>query len=302
MTTITLNCSYRDPETDLLTSDPVEPPDPGDLFPPLLALDFSGETVGLARAGWNSKSVYANDQPGGVGTSLKLTLDPNTQANLDVAACGGNHFFGGRENLPADIEIGESLWLMQRRVIPTGFTWGYCYANADFAAAEACGQSGDGNAWLKDLVLSPRSGFARFYVQPAVERRNITQTSGNRVICEQGPIFNDAAGILYPINTEFTLQIYVKVSNTAAGIIRVWINGTLVNEVTGANVTAANAIREWGIGDYWNGVPYTNGSATLHQWLIEVIAATDKAGYGAPTTVDSFGNPYIDPALRVSDF
>jgi hypothetical protein len=95
------------------------------------------------------------------------------------------------------------------------------------------------------------------------------------------------------------VQVYVH--DTAAGYVREWINGTLVNSVAGANVSTGNSIAECGIGDYWNGVPYTDGAASLSQWVRELIIATDMDGYGAPNGVDSGGRTYIDPTTSVSD-
>lgn len=268
-------------------------------FVALFKDDFLSGTTGVAYTGWDSKSVYATDHPTVGGKSLKLTVAPNTQANLDATACAGGHFFGGRSNLPITIPVGKKIWLSMKRYIPANFTWGWCYGSSDGAAAVACGVSNDGNAWLKDIVFSPTTG-GRIYIQPAVNRRNITQTAGNRIISEVGPIFNDEALVTYPLNSWFTHQVEIYVHDTAAGYIREWINTTLVNTASGANVQAANNIKEWGIGDYWNGIPYTNGSAGLHQWVREVIIATDVSGYGAPTGLDSGNRVYIDPNTTVA--
>lgn len=272
---------------------------------PFIALfkdDFSTGTLGGVYPGWDSKSTYASDQPGVAGRSLKITVAPNTQANLDASACGlGSHSFGGRSNLPIQIPIGKSIWLQWRRYIPTNFTWGHCYAGSgDFAAANACGYSNDGNAWLKDLVFAPTNGTSRIYLQPTVSRRSIAQTAGNRIISENGPILSDQAGVVYPLGQWFTHQIQVYVHDTSAGYIREWINGTLVNSCSGANVSTGNSLNEWGIGNYWNGIPYTDGTAALSYWCRELIMATDVSGYGVPTGVDSNGFTFIDPATTVA--
>ncbi len=133
-----------------------------------------------------------------------------------------------------------------------------------------------------------------------MSRRSVGQVAGNRLICENGPIYNDQPAVIYPLAQWFTHQIQVYVHDTGAGYIREWINNTLVNSVSGANVTSANAIREFGIGDYWNGIPYTDGSAALSQWCRELIIATDVSGYGAPTGLDSGGRVFIDPATTVA--
>lgn len=295
-----LLANSTEPTYDSLYSDGDRGGGGGGPFTPLFIDDFTSGTLGAGYPGWNSKSTYASDHPTVGGRSLKLALDPNTQANLDVAACAGDHFYGGRVDLPITIPVGKKIWLSMKRYIPTNFTFGFCYGSGDFAAATACSKSSDGNSWLKDIVFSPTTG-GRIYIQPAASRRSITQAAGNRIISEVGPILNDEAGVSYPLGTWFTHQVEIYVHDTAAGYIREWIDTTLVNSVSGANVQAANNIKEWGIGDYWNGVPYTNGSATLHQWIRELIIATDVSGYGAPTGVDGGGRVYIDPTTTVAE-
>jgi hypothetical protein len=268
-------------------------------FTPLLKNDFSAGTLGAIFSTWEAGAVYANDQPSAAGKSLKVTVSPNTQANLDIAACAGSSVFGGRSSFPVNIPIGKSVWVSWKRYIPANFTWGYCYGAGDTAAATACGESADGNAWLKDLVFSQTSG-GRIYVQPAVARRSISQSAGNRIIAEQGALVSDQGAVSYPLGQWFTHQVQVYVHNTSAGYIREWINSTMVNELTGANVATASNLIEFGMGNYWNGVPYTNGSAGLSQWLRELIIATDVSGYGAPTGRDSSNRVFIDPSTTVA--
>ncbi len=58
------------------------------------------------------------------------------------------------------------------------------------------------------------------------------------------------------------------------------------------------------MGDYWNGIPYTptiGDSSIADFWLDEVIIASDIDGYGAPTTLDSGGRPYISPNTVAGD-
>lgn len=271
----------------------------GSSFIPLLKNDFSIGTLGSIFSTWEAGAVYANDQPIVAGKSIKVSVFPNTQANLDIPACAGSSVFGGRSSFPVNIPIGKSVWVSWKRYIPANFTMGYCYGAGDSAAATACGESADGNAWLKDLVFSQTSG-GRIYCQPAVARRTIGQIVGNRLIAEQGGIVSDQGAISYPLGQWFTHQLQVYVHDTSAGYIREWIDGVLVNELTGANVGASGALTEFGMGNYWNGVPYTNGSADLSQWLRELIVATDVSGYGAPTGRDASNRVFIDPSTTVA--
>jgi hypothetical protein len=72
--------------------------------------------------------------------------------------------------------------------------------------------------------------------------------------------------------------------------------------VTGETTAAGAAIVEWGLGDYWNGVPWTDGQpGRTDFWIDEVIVATDADGYSGPSTTDSGGHAYIPSCVRVAD-
>lgn len=266
-------------------------------FNALFVDDFLNRSLGVAYPGWDSKSIVVDDHPGGIGRALRCRLDAATPP-----VCGGSHFFGGRSNLPQPIPIGKTIWYSQKRYHQSSQSWAYCFSNADFSEAQACGKEADGNQWLKDMVLGPSTGTARIYVQPAVSRRSVAQVAGGRIISETGPTYHDVSGMRYPLDEWFTNQVMVHVSSDGDGIIRHWINRTLVNEVFGRNVTSGNSIAQWGIGDYWNGVPYTDGEAgRLDFWAREFIIASDIDGYGIPTGTDADGNIFIDPATTVAE-
>jgi len=274
-------------------------------FVPLIAEDFSSGTLGATYPGWHSTSVYADDQPELTGRSLKTTLNQQSQANLDIAACGGSQSFCGRSNLPIDIPIGKKLWISMERFHPVTQSWGYCYDNTpgDYEAATICGQNADGPGILKDMVLAPSLGFGRIYLQPSIQRRNVAIVPNKmRISCEVAEAGDETTFMGFPLGEWFTSQLFVHVQSDGTGIIRAWINGILVNEFIGPNVGVGSALREWGMGDYWNGVPYTDGAANRGTfWIKQVIAATDVEGYGAPNGLDNMGNIFIDPSTKVAD-
>ena len=68
-------------------------------FTPLFADNFASGVVGQSYPSFNSKSVYADDQPELEGQSLKIVLD----AFNPVSGCGGDHYYGGRRALPQTI-------------------------------------------------------------------------------------------------------------------------------------------------------------------------------------------------------
>ncbi|ENO16953.2 hypothetical protein J057_01740 [Marinobacter nanhaiticus D15-8W] len=102
------------------------------------------------------------------------------------------------------------------------------------------------------------------------------------------------------------MQLCVKVAKDNTGFIRLWIDDTLIAEQSNTRTlpTSRDGLGNWGIGDYWNSVPYiSDPNDDSQKWFFidEVIIASDLPGYGAPTTVDSNGYPYIIPSLRVAD-
>lgn len=268
-------------------------------FTALYLNDFSSGTPGESIAGWNTKTVYADDQPGGVGQSMKVVL-----AAATPPTCGGEHGFGGRINLPVDIPKGKTIWYSQKRYHSSDYAWGYCFQSSDSVEAAGCSKSADGTTWLKDLVLGPSIGTARIYASPQVGRRNLAQLPGIRVVSEASQVPDDNVLVSMPLDEWFSYQLMVKVGDDGTGIMRVYINSTLVCEYIGANISAdsGNVIRNFGIGDYWNGIPYTTGAANQnHFWVKDIIIATDVEGYGAPTGVDEFDNAYIDPTTTVAE-
>jgi hypothetical protein len=75
-----------------------------------------------------------------------------------------------------------------------------------------------------------------------------------------------------------------------------------LGEVTGRTTAAGAALLEWGLGDYWNGVPWTDGDpGRTDLWVDEVVVTSDAEGYAAPTALDSAGHPYIPSCVRVAD-
>jgi len=71
----------------------------------------------------------------------------------------------------------------------------------------------------------------------------------------------------------------------------------------GRTFSEGSSAYDWGIGNYWNGVPWTDGGlGRTDFWVDEIILATDMEGYGAPDTLDDGGRPYIPSNMRVNEF
>jgi hypothetical protein len=267
-------------------------------FTALLADDLSSYTLGQTYPNWVGSSIIVDDAPGSL-RAVRILLDTNTPP-----ACGGSVDFGGRKALPQNIPIGKRLWFAHKRYHPSTQSWGFCYANSDFEEAVGCGKddNSDGNDWLKDVVFSPATGTSRIYYQPRVRRRQAGLIAGCRLISEFGALLNDEASPIYPLDEWFTLQVMVQVDSAGTGIMRAWVNDTLVNEVIGANVSSGNALAEWGIGPYWNGIPWTDGAEGREEFYVrDFILASDIDGFDLPTGLDSLGNVYIDPATTAEE-
>jgi hypothetical protein len=267
-------------------------------FTALLADDLSSYSIGQTYPGWVGSSIITDRAPGGQ-RAVRILLATNKPP-----ACGGSVHYGGRKSLPSNIPISKTIWFSHKRYHPSTQTFGYCYTSSDYNEAIACGKkdNSDGNAWLKDVVFSPAEGGSRIYFQSRQNRRQVGLTAGCRLISEHGPLYNDERAPMYPLDQWFTLQVMVRVGDDGTGKIMAWINDTLINEVSGANVSPGNALAEWGIGPYWNGIPYTDGTPGREEFFVkDFILASDIDGYEAPTGIDSLGNTYIDPATTASE-
>ncbi len=259
--------------------------------------DFSSGTIGASYPGWHTSTVYANDHPWLTGKSLKVNLGAMTPP-----VCGGSMNYGGRSNFAQAIPYGSRIWYSVKLFHPVTQTWGYCYDAGDTAEAIACGKQSDGNEWRKFMVLAPTTGTARIYLEPKSAKRNVNQFPGTRLYSEasQQPYINSE--IAWPLGRWYTLQMEVLLNDTT-GYMRYWVDDQFVGGITAGTVSAGNSIAQWGIGDYWNGCPYTDGAADrTHFWMKDVIICTDAPGYTAPTDVDGGGRTYIAPTRQPRDF
>ena len=272
-----------------------------DPFRPLLAFDFAGSMLGDDFLSWR-RSVVDDVHSVGDGRAVRVRTNPGEEL---LPACSGGHFFAGRTRLPAPVPQGRTIWLRMYQYIPNEMSFGYKYSRGagDEDAARACGQSPDGNAWLKWLVLAPDIGTARVYLLPTVTRRALRNDSPRiRLISEALHRPADFDGADLPRDRWFALQMAVRVSDGDDGFIRAWLDDEYLGEVTGPTTVTGASLVEWGLGDYWNGVPWTDGApGRTDFWIDEIVVASDADGYDVPTGVDSGGRPYIASCTRVAD-
>lgn len=272
--------------------------------PALFTLSGDEQSNGTVYPGSRSnRMTYDNTRSYNSSQSMKLQLDQGEPP----ATCGGNHFFGGRFVLPTLIPEGYNIWYRARFYFPSTLPLGYNFGTSDSAEATTCGKSADGPGFFKFLVLAPDTGTARLYVMPPMQRRGFGLTAGNLHVNSEAQNTGDSTySWTVPRDQWFSLQVQVKVSSaaTGGGFMRVWIDDQFILQHDKATIAnSAYKIEEWGIGDYWNGVPWTDGqlSTTDSFWMDDVIIATDYPGYGAPNTVDSGGRPYISNATTVNN-
>jgi hypothetical protein len=285
------------------------------IFTPMYKQDFASGVVGNADPDWRFSEF--TDVRSVSGTKC---VQLGVNRGYPPPSCGGSHFWGNRQSpnenagLPAPVPIGKTLWYRVFHYFPSTFSFGYLFLNGtDNAEASACGKSADGNySGMKWLHLAPNAGTRRIYHHLPSGRRKIAQplpsdpeNSGQRIQSEvAGSISQSIVPI--PLDRWVAIQIAVYVTDDNTGWVRVWNDETLICEKLGIPTVfsgdGATAITDWGLGDYWNGVPYTDGAVGRDNFFIdEIIIASDVDGYGSPTGVDANGNAYIDPATRVGD-
>lgn len=288
-------------------------------FTPLFSDDFSGRTVGESDPVWRN-AVYVDDKSVSGTKSMRLTIPRGDTA----PTCGGSHFHSKRHRMPTlygwpeAVPEGNTVWMRMFFYFPSTFSFGYLFKDGvDEAEAAECGKNADGNnSGMKWLHFGPNGDKSdRIYQQLPSGRRRITQpdpadaeASGIRLQTEVSTSTNKASqsAVPVPLDQWVSIQLAAYVASDTTGWTRVWVNNDLVAEITGQPTIDAGdnatALVEWGIGDYWNGVPYTDGAAGRDDyWLDEILIATDLPGYGAPNGLDASGNVFIDPATRVGD-
>lgn len=271
--------------------------------PALFVLSGNEQSNGAVYTGsQGSRMTYDNTRAYDGTQSIKCRLS----LGQPPVTCGGSHFFGGRFNLPDLIPEGYSIWYRARFFLPSTLPMGFCFNTSDDADAATCGKSADGSGHTKWLVLSPDTGTARIYLNLRTPRRAMGLNNGVELISEPqntGNFVNTTQVI--PRDQWFTLEMQVYLSSvTDGGFIRAWVNDTYIGQHSKKTLAAAGyKIRQWGLGDYWNGVPWTDGdgSRTDSFWIDDVIIATDYTGYGAPLGTDSGGRNRIGTLATVSD-
>jgi hypothetical protein len=217
-------------------------------------------------------------------------------------------------NLYQNIPLGKTVWQRMKMFFPAEFSFGFSYRSStvptptdDGCPSVSADGNGTGTKWL---VFSPDVGTARCYLNAPNDFRAINQLIGNgRLALEANPAAQQNLNIVFPRGQWVTLETAVKVSNTGTGYFRFWMDGVLIASIGGASGTentisgSASALAQWGLGDYWNGAPWTDGAAGRDTFYVdEVVVATDVDGYGAPTATDSNGYPMIGVDVKNSDF
>lgn len=265
-----------------------------------LIADDGSEAAGEAYRSWR-RSTIDDSRGWSNGRSIRTVVNPGEDA---LPECSGGHFFAGRTALPELIPQGHTVWMRVYHYIPSTFAFGYKYtrhADGDEDAARACGQHADGNAWLKWLVFAPDMGTARIYLMPTVGRRALSRHEDEVRIISEALHRPFDAEIHFPRDRWFSLQMAVRVSSGDDGFIRFWIDGDFQGEVTGPTTREGASLRQWGIGDYWNGVPWTDGEDGRSTfWTDDIIVAADIDGYGAPTGTDAEGRAIIAPCTTAA--
>lgn len=269
--------------------------------PALFTLDAESGSDGAAYSG-SSTMLYSTARAYSGSKSIRCPLSHGQPP----VTCGGSVWFGGRFTLPTMIPEGYSVWFRARFYLPSTVPMGYCFGTSDTGDAATCGKPADGSGTTKWLVMAPDTGTSRLYMNLMTPRRAMGLDNGLRLVSEpqNDGNFVDNTTVI-PRDQWFSLQIQINLSSaTNGGYIRAWIDDTYIGQHTKKTLDASGyKLKEWGLGDYWSGVPWTDGnvSRTADFWMDDVIIATDYTGYGAPLTTDSGGRPYIANSITVAN-
>jgi len=285
-------------------------------FTPMYKEDYATKTVGLTDPEWRY-SAWTDERALSGTKSLKMGMP----RGYLPPSCGGSHFFANNHRtnealgLPATIPIGNTVWFRMYFYFASTFSFGYLYRNGnaqDDLDSTECGKSNDmGNTGNKWMNFDSPGTSGKVYIKIPSGRQKIAQPSGAdpehpyiRIENEAGNGGLTSSGRTVPLDQWFAMQLGVKVSNDNTGFVRLWLDNDLVAEQLNVSTIQAGDTYydSWGLGDYWNGIPYTDGAAGRDDLYIdEIIIASDVAGYGTPTGIDANGNAYIDPATRAGD-
>jgi len=270
-------------------------------YTPMYVLRLNEYANGQASPIFNWNTPIVSTERAGVDQSKSIRL--RTRPSNPAVLCGTNNF-AGRMNLAQNIPLGKTVWMRMKMFFPSEFSFGYSWAGntVPTPADDGCPSvSNDGNpTGTKWLVFSPDVGTARAYLLAPNDFRQVNPAVGSgRVALEYNAVTTPISAA-FPRDEWVTLELAMKVSNTGTGYLRAWMNGVLIGSLGGSTGTistispSATAVKDWGLGDYWNGSPWTDGAANRDTFYIdEVVVATDVDGYGAPEALDSNGYPMI---------
>lgn len=270
-------------------------------YKPILSYDMENGNTGDKFLNW-TRSVFDDSRSISGNKSIKISTKPG-----DVLPnCSGSHRFAGRTLLDEKLRVppGKIIWIRMMQYIPSTFSFGYKYGGeADRDEATACGQNKDGNSRVKWMVISPTEGTGRVYFNPQAYRRSLGDGSGTMRIITEFKHGLTNLDVTLPRDKWFSLQMAVKISSKSDGFIRAWIDDSFLGEMNGPTMSPGSSVKDWGIGDYWNGVPWTDGEAGRTDfWIDDIIIASYMDSNGTPNTLDDGGRPYISSKTRVSDF
>ena len=244
--------------------------------------------------------VYDNTRAYSGTQSLKCRIS----LGQPPATCGGSHSFGGRMTWATGIPEGYNIWYRARFYLPSTLPMGYCFGGADSADAATCGKQNDGSGNLKWLALEDNTQTAIGYLNLGNQRRAVALANNVSMNLDLESGAEPSYSVTIPRDEWFTLQIHVYLSSASGGgFMRSWVNGAYVGQLTQKSIASGRTIKGIRLGNYWNGVPWTDGTPTHTDvfWMDDVIVATDYTGYGAPTSTDAVGRALIGESVTVEN-
>lgn len=243
------------------------------------ALTFEQGSIG-SKAQSNSGQDF-DDAAGGAYITDERVLSGSKAAKLTVT--GGSTAFGewgGIVNYPELLRKGDEVWFSVNTFFPQGFNYDSTGGGGHLKFLRIHAQtSGGGNSGYNDWYMNPEA--------TSVPHKFIYE--GQQQWFEFGAPSDEVQRGKWE-----TYEMYVKFDNVSAdqggsAIVRVWKDGKLLREITGAQTlnSASDTSDRAHIFTYWNGA----APKTQHMYVDDIVVTSDT-----PSNRDASGNPMVGGA------
>lgn len=242
-------------------------------------LTFENGSIG-DKAQSSSREDF-DDAAGGTYFTDEQVLSGNLAAKLTVSA-GDTGFgrWGGIINFPELLRKGDEIWFRVNTFFPDGFNWDSTSSGnlLKFLRVHVQTSSGD-NAGYNDWYMTPEA--------TSIPHQFIYEGQ------QQWFRFGAPSDEVQRGRWE-TYEMYIKFDNVpvdqgGTARVRVWKDGRLLSEITGAETlnSSTDTSERAHLFTYWNG----GSPKTQHMYVDDVVVTSDT-----PSNRDANGNPMVGTA------